>query len=423
MEANGDWRMLSWILALLVILLSLVFFYLMGGGPWLRHFSAPILLFLTAVPWPTGLENRIVYGLTFLNATSSVEFCHLLGIPALLQGNAIATTNGIISIDEACSGIRSLQASLMLSLCIGEWFRLRFSQRLFLLVAGISLAILGNFIRTLFLVGVGVRKSVAEVDRWHNSTGLLVLLMTMAILWTLSFWLDFKRKEESTEATPSKTAPNFFSPLPVLFLIIWAILGELGTELWYRNHESRIIAGPNWSVAWPTNASNLKQVDLAQRVLTILKYNEAKGASWTDPDGSSWFMMRIKWNPGRTAVHLARNHQPELCLPVSAGLRTAFLGTTRFLIGNVDFEFRVFEFQDQGQEKMFLFHGLWENSQTPLVHGFEDLGWRERLRNVRLGKRMLGQQIVQIGIKGPGSFEEAEKRIAAKFPTLVTIEN
>src|SRR5947208_3682986 len=47
-EANPDWRLLSWGLALVVVTISLSFGYLSGGGAWLRHFAFPILFFLVA---------------------------------------------------------------------------------------------------------------------------------------------------------------------------------------------------------------------------------------------------------------------------------------------------------------------------------------------------------------------------------------
>src|SRR5437773_4424927 len=56
-EANPDWRLLSWLLALVVAAVSLSFIYLAGGRAWLRHFAFPILFFLVAVPWPVRIEQ------------------------------------------------------------------------------------------------------------------------------------------------------------------------------------------------------------------------------------------------------------------------------------------------------------------------------------------------------------------------------
>src|SRR5947208_15490698 len=50
-EANPDWRLLSWILALAVAGYSLVALARHGGASWLRRFAFPICLALVAVPW------------------------------------------------------------------------------------------------------------------------------------------------------------------------------------------------------------------------------------------------------------------------------------------------------------------------------------------------------------------------------------
>src|SRR5712691_13131997 len=38
-EANPDWRLLSWVLALVAVAISLLFLYLVGGRVWVRHFA------------------------------------------------------------------------------------------------------------------------------------------------------------------------------------------------------------------------------------------------------------------------------------------------------------------------------------------------------------------------------------------------
>ncbi|HEV2096524.1 MAG TPA: archaeosortase/exosortase family protein, partial [Chthoniobacterales bacterium] len=55
-EANPDWRLLSWAMALLVVAISSALVYLAGGPAWLRHFAFPIASSLVAVPWPTQFE-------------------------------------------------------------------------------------------------------------------------------------------------------------------------------------------------------------------------------------------------------------------------------------------------------------------------------------------------------------------------------
>src|SRR5437879_2615744 len=39
---NPDWRPLSWLHALCVVTITLVFLWSVGGAPWLRHFAFPV---------------------------------------------------------------------------------------------------------------------------------------------------------------------------------------------------------------------------------------------------------------------------------------------------------------------------------------------------------------------------------------------
>src|ERR1043165_7129388 len=62
-EANPDWRLLSWILALAVVLISMSLVYLAGGWSGTRHFIFPFAFFLIAVPWPTFIEQTLIQNL------------------------------------------------------------------------------------------------------------------------------------------------------------------------------------------------------------------------------------------------------------------------------------------------------------------------------------------------------------------------
>ncbi len=60
-EANPDWRLVSWLFAAEVIALTL----LLGSIAFsVRPSPAPVLLFFTAVPWPTCVERPLIQGLS-----------------------------------------------------------------------------------------------------------------------------------------------------------------------------------------------------------------------------------------------------------------------------------------------------------------------------------------------------------------------
>src|SRR5438876_12171945 len=79
-EANPDWRLLSWGLALVVVPISLSLVYLSGGRAWLRHFAFPILFFLVAVPWPVRIEQIVIQDLMRIVTAINVTFLQLAGV-------------------------------------------------------------------------------------------------------------------------------------------------------------------------------------------------------------------------------------------------------------------------------------------------------------------------------------------------------
>src|ERR1700690_4062898 len=73
LEANPEWRLLYWIHGFQVVGLGFCLLYRMGGWPWVRHFAAPILFMLIAVPWPMTWEQTAIQSLMRFVAGLTVE--------------------------------------------------------------------------------------------------------------------------------------------------------------------------------------------------------------------------------------------------------------------------------------------------------------------------------------------------------------
>ena len=157
------------------------------------RFPFPILFFLVAVPWPSGLENFVTQSLMRLNSATTVNLLGLLGVPALQHGNVIEVGTGVVGIDEACSGIRSLQATLMISLFLGELYALTAWRRAFCVLAGFALAFAFNVGRTLLLTRVAAAKGISAVASWHDPAGVTILVACFLCIWVLALLLKRPR--------------------------------------------------------------------------------------------------------------------------------------------------------------------------------------------------------------------------------------
>ena len=180
------------------------------GPQTLRHFRFPILFALIAVPMPGIFWNPIVLGLKGLVTFVNVELLNLLGIPAQQQGSVIQLPNCRVGVDEACSGIRSLQSSLMMALFIGDQSLRRAGLRGLLVGGAVGWAVVGNIGRSLYLSLTAHRHGTEALDAVHDTAGWSVLAVTLvglgAMAWALarseSAWLQLAKRRRKISVNP-----------------------------------------------------------------------------------------------------------------------------------------------------------------------------------------------------------------------------
>jgi exosortase len=419
-DANPDWRFLSWGLAIVVAGISLSFLYLVGGRTWLRHFAFPVLFFLVAVPWPVRIEQMVIQDLMRVVTAINVTFLQLAGVPALQHGNVIEVGTGFIGIEEACSGVRSLQATLMVSLFLGELYSFRISRRLILIVIGVVLAFLCNVVRTAILVWAGTTKGIESIEAWHDPAGLTILMVCLFGLWIASLLM---MRRESAFAPPPKI-DNHRAPIqinwPVLgALAVWFLLVEAGVQLWYRSHQTFTTA--RWAVTWPESESNYKKVEIARAAEDLLRYNEGGGASWQSSDGRQWVMYFFRWLPGRTAARFVKVHRPDICLPASGRTMTSDNGIRMLEVKGVNLPVRSYRFDDHGRP-LHVFYCYWDarsSYETVAAAESEDWSARGRVRAALQGRREIGAQMLEIVVWGYDDDNEAREALLRELNQVI----
>src|SRR5213593_530094 len=184
-----EWRPLGWIHTASVAALTLLSIWSAGGNRWLRHFAFPVAFIFVAVPWVTPIEVPIIQGLMRVVAAVAAETATLFGIPTQLEGNLIRVTSGLVGVNEACSGVRSLQTALMIGLLFGELKRLSIWRRIALLCAAAAIGFVGNYVRAFFLVWIAATKNVLAVERWHDFAGCSIVAAVFVGSLVLAVWL------------------------------------------------------------------------------------------------------------------------------------------------------------------------------------------------------------------------------------------
>ena len=415
-QSNPDWRLISWLLAFETVALSLCAIYFVGGTCWLRHFAFSVCLILTAVPWPGAVEQVVVHGLTQGATVLTVAALNVFQIHAVQRGNLIEVRTGLVGIDEACSGIRSLQAAFMISLFLGELYRAAVLRRSVLVLCGALIAFLCNAGRILLLAAIAAREGIASIARWHDPLGYAILTACFLLIWGIARVIA----GPLPRLVPTAPIALIRSPHCLIFgLGGWILFTVIGTEIWYRGHERP--ETPKWSVAWPVRKREFVEIPISKVEADVLLFNEGRGAEWTNGDGSHWIAYFFRWAEGPSSSRiLARNHRPENCFPGAGYKLCDDHGMITVEAKGLSIPFHALDFEEGGN-KAYVFFCLWEeglkNSERPRI---EDQWTRlAKFRSVLLGQRNLGQQTLEIVVSGYDSPEKAETAFRREIVTLI----
>jgi len=435
LEANPEWRLLYWIHGFQVVGLSFCLLYRMGGWPWVRYFAAPILFMLIAVPWPMTWEQTAIQGLMRFVAGLTVELAGWLGIAAVQHANVVEVGAGMVGIDEACSGVRSMQSALMLSLFLGELHRFSVPRRLILLAASFGFVLVANLTRTTFLVWAAANRGIHQMEEWHNTAGVLVMIIVLPGLMLMAHWMRPRPKSPAPDApalpSTSDTAPSSgAAALPYLAFPRWQGISVFAwlalcwgmTEAWYRSHESQLVSNIRWSVAWPQSNAQYRKTTIPETSLAILRCSNSEAGTWVDDDGNEWSAFLLRWSPGKNSAQLSKGHRPEICLTATGARVLEDFGQVSIPTGGFDLPMRYQTFES-GSKTLHVFYCLWSDRIAPHAQpAIEDGSQASRIEAVKAGKRHLGQQVLEIVLQGPDSKDEALTVLKQRLPDLLRRE-
>ncbi|MFL6584105.1 MAG: exosortase/archaeosortase family protein [Chthoniobacterales bacterium] len=419
-EANPDWRLLSWILALAVAGYSLVALARHGGASWLRHFAFPICFALVAVPWLVQFENFVVQNLTHTVAAAAVEIAGWAGLGAYQLGNVIQLRNGFVGVDEACSGVRTLQTAIMVSLFLGELFWLTAARRVALVAVSCAWVLICNIARASILVIIAGTRGFEALHQAHDSVGGAVMVVGVLGIAAAAWLLRDRAAPSSAVVYPAEVASHSASPIvPTLTALAWLVVVFAATEWWYRAHERQLVARPAWSVEWSRHDADFRMLAIPDSTQVILRFNSAESASWRGADSSEWWGFFARWEPGRTALQLVRSHSPDICLPAVGRQFERELPTTHFDSAAGALGFHAYQFIQEGKP-LFVFVCIQEDK---FARGAElqagDWSSAGRLRAVRQGQRNLGQRLLELAVTDLGDFEQARTAAAEVVRAIV----
>jgi len=417
-EADPDWRPGLWLMIGLYVWALLSWLWIYGGWPWVRHFAFPVCFLFLGLPWLFQIEFPLVQGLMRLNTMLVANSLHLLDISAEAAGNIIRLPNCELGVEEACCGILSLQASLMMGCLLGEIYWLTIRRRILLVAACLAFALIGNYGRTLFLSLVAVTNGVESVARWHDTAGFSILVFTALSAWVACLFLKIF----------SPVSIHNSSPLPVkekgyveqahlaqrmaltVFLVL--LLAEAGTQAWFGWRELKIPRHPQWIVNLAQSES-FKEITVPEVTLQALQCDFNRTGQWQDRQGWNWTAYWFGYKPKAYNKVIMGWHNPDKCLP-SAGLtKDQDYPDFTASINGIDFYVQPRKFFMNGIP-VYIFWLVYPISGS-LPHVINNQAdstftakFRSHFRDLWQGNRGVGVETLEVALQGPTNYEAAK---------------
>jgi exosortase len=117
------------------------------GWRMVKELMYPLGTLILMVAPPTFIFERLTLSLQLLASRLGESSLEALGYSVLRQGNVLEMVGIKLSVEEACSGIRSLLAIIFMCVLYNYFFVQGKAMRILIMAAAIPMAILGNAVR------------------------------------------------------------------------------------------------------------------------------------------------------------------------------------------------------------------------------------------------------------------------------------
>lgn len=354
LEANRLWPTAQWLASGAAGVVSWGVLTAAGGPRWAGRFVFPLFFATTALTWPARVEAPLWQGLALANAGAAAEFVSLLGYPAVARGNVIEVGSGLVGVDEACAGLRSLQAVWMLAWFLGELGGLRPMRRGLLVLAGLVLAVAGNAARTVFLTLKVAQEGAAADARWHDLAGNVAMAGTLAGVVALGWWMGRREPARGEGPLESAGGGRLRVVWPVAVLAA-ALALELGTRGWFARRE-RSQPPQQWELRDDSGA--WLPMEVAPRVHALLRYSSVDAFS-AEREGWQAVAYVFRWEEVGTVGSVAAGHDPSICMPLIGAELEAQPADLVLRTEGRELRLRRYRFRGAGTTQQ-VFYGVWD---------------------------------------------------------------
>jgi EpsI family protein len=292
------------------------------GSRLLRRLWFPVFILAFMVPLPLAIIAKVSLSMKLMAAEIAILLIGALGIPVVSDGSTIYLSEAVITVGNACSGLRSLISLIFLGVLFAWLSDLSSPRKGVLFLSAIPIAILANVARVFALCLIAYTMGEeAIIGTVHDISGYLIFIVAFVLLFGVMKILSIGLKPVVQAVAVVSMEPvvgKGRGPLPlmsslrarvILALIMLCSVATVSALALYREKMVRgslkaanipLVAGEWYGVEEPISEETkriLETDDVITRSYSVLGENEPP------------VQMAVVYSPDNRRVA----HPPEVC--------------------------------------------------------------------------------------------------------------
>lgn len=422
-EVNPFWRLPLWIQASGITLFTFILLHRSYGWQGVVRGLFPIFFLTTMIPWPYRMELQIIQNLTQVVIGFSLHGLHFLGYPVELAGNSLVLGDIKIGVNEACSGIRSLQALFMVTLFLGSLFGQTINRRVFTLFVLPVIVIIVNTGRAIFLSLQVIENGDEAYDRWHDPIGYITFGVSMVLIYAtiemLNKGLSTAKSEQKLDlkALSQVWANSKMSIRSGVLIVGLPLCFFLSVEGWFQYKELMAPPSRDWTFQLPSESDpDYRYLEFHRQVIALLGYSY--GYRFQHRINSE-FGAEVSFygydEDNKLASVSSYGHSPTICMGATGAELVEEFPELFFQAGTLTVPVKHFLFKIPREDYMLhIFWIVWENRNMDIPReSLQSLDYKTQLVQLIHGRRDFSRKIVHLSFFGvtdaKTAREEAEK--------------
>ncbi len=174
----GAWWRVDFVsgVSFIIVIAGLILYFF--GKDIVRQLLFPLTFLIFMVPLPLVTVANINLKLKLLAAQLATMIINEMGISAVREGSIIQMMYSTLTVDNPCSGLKSLISLLALGSLFAYWSKLSKFKKILIFILSAPIAILANTLRVVFLCFISdtYGTKIAMAGFFHTFSGVLVFI-------------------------------------------------------------------------------------------------------------------------------------------------------------------------------------------------------------------------------------------------------